>query len=206
MLGMLGIAAAYVLVLRLGFGIIPARIEAIATVFGIIQMDLFRREKPAAFIFSILYCAFLAWWFASIGLYGQVAMRGAFIVINLFGIYFWLRPRIVENKELEPTWLPNKIRLPIYGAFIVIGSLGAALYGLRASADWLYALMALTGQVFISKKKIDCWVLWLAADTFVGLPLFFIAGSWMYLLLIGFMIINGFVSIKLWGDEGRKQK
>ncbi|MDR2412916.1 MAG: nicotinamide riboside transporter PnuC [Rickettsiales bacterium] len=199
---MLGISAAYIVVLQHVFGIVPSLVETIAVIFGIIQLDLFRRQKPAGFVFNILYSGFLIFWFASIMLYGQVAMRAIFVVINLFGLYFWLKPQIGKTKELKPSWLSYKVKIPAYIAIIAFGAVVWKAESLKISADWMYALAAVIGQIFISKKKIDSWVLWLCNDVLIGLPLFFLSGSWMYLMMTVFMIFGEVGSILSW----RRQK
>ena len=200
---MLGVAVIYVAVLRGVFGIYPATLEMLAIVFAVIQFDLFRRQKMAAFIFNIINCALLIIWFSSIGLYGQVTLRSVFILLNLVGLYLWLRPKILDKKELQPTWLPNIIRAPIYLAVILFVLFVFFRYGLITSMDWAYTVCAAVGNVMIAKKKIDAWVIWLITDL-IGIPLFLMTGSWMYLLITVFMIGIEIAALKSWRQKNEQ--
>ncbi|MDR1360750.1 MAG: nicotinamide riboside transporter PnuC [Rickettsiales bacterium] len=198
---MLGVAAVYAAALRFCFGITPSLVETFAVAFGIIEFDLLRREKSSGFAFAVIKCVLLAFWFITIGLYGQVAYRVAFAIFNFVALLIWLFPkRITNKKNLKPAWLPVKFGLAIYTAAILFGLVMLACFDAITAMDMIVAALAALGNLLIIFKKTDTWAIWLAAD-FIGLPLFFITGSWMYLLLTVFMMGIEFASLRSWGGK-----
>ena len=199
---MLAIMTIYIIILRLIFGIIPETFEIISITMGVICLDLLRRQNSLAFISNILFSAMLIFWFVSIGLFGQVVMRTSMLIINAFGLYFWLRPK-GENKELIPSWLSKKFQFCIYSGILILPISILLLYGLKESMDWTYSVLVLTGYAMMSKKKIDSWILWLISDVFFGIPLFLISGSWMNVLFCIFLITSEIAAIKQWSKSSR---
>lgn len=198
---MLAIAAAYVAVLRHAFGITAAWLEIVGVGFAIIEFDLFRREKSSAFVFNIIKCVLLAMWFLSINLYGQVAFRAVFAVLNLAGLLIWLFPKTTLNKKrLSPSWLPRKISVPLYLVVFAFGLIMMFYSNIITTMDWVVVAFGTIGNLLIAIKKTDSWGLWLASDL-IGLPLFFLTGSWMYLLMTVFMLCLEVSALRTWGKR-----
>ena len=201
MLAVLVVMAAYILILYYAFGIRPHAIEFSAAALGIISLDLLRRQKSAGFVFGVLSCALLICWFASIDLYGQIAMRAVLLGTNLLGLYFWLRPRIQSGQELKPSWLSAQIRAPFLA---ILAAVGAAIWagdGFLSSLDWMSALVIIVGNILLAKKKIDAWILLLVGDGLLGIPLAVMSGSWMVLFMLCFLVIIEISSIIQWRRE-----
>ena len=204
MILMLAIMTTYIIVLIHVFGIVPAAFEIVSTTIGIIYLDLLRRQHPLGLVSNILFSAMLVFWFLPKGLFGQVVLRASMGIINIFGLYCWLRPKR-EKKELVPSWLPRKFQLCVYSGALILSASIAFLYGLKTSMDWTYAILALMGCAMMSKKKIDAWVIWLIAEIFFGIPLFLTSESWMNVLFCVFAASNEIAAIKQWSN-GVKQK
>lgn len=71
--------------------------------------------------------------------------------------------------------------------------------------DWVYVLCATIGNLFIALKKTDAWVFWLVTDL-IGIPLFLLTGSWMYLLMTVFMVIIEIGALKSWTIKAENKK
>ena len=194
---MLAIMTAYVIILRLAFGITPKTFEIISVTMGVIFLDLLRRQDPSAFVFGALFSGMLIFWFVSIGLFGQVVMRASMLAISILGLYFWRRPK-EEKKEFMPSWLSRKVQFCIYSGIIIFPVSILLLYGLKEAMDWTYSILVLTGYALVSKKKIDGWSIWLISDVFFGVPLFLMSGSWMSVLYCAFLISSEIAAIKQW--------
>lgn len=195
---MLSIAAVYVVVLRYAFNIFAAPLEIFGMVFTVIEFDLFRREKSSAFVFNIIKCILLAIWFTSIGLYGQVAFRTIFAVLSLVGMFMWMFPRTMLNKrELRPAWLPRRFAGPIWAGILVVGLIILSRFNIITAMDWIYVLFGTIGNILLVFKRTDAWVLFLTSEL-VGLPLFFLTESWMFVLITVFMIFIEIGALKSW--------
>lgn len=195
----LAAAAVYIGMLCVAFGIHVVPLEIVATVFVVIEFDLFRREKSSAFVFNVMKCVLLALWFASIGLWGQVAFRSLFAVLSLVGMIIWLFPGAMLNKKsLRPAWLRRGISIPIWVGLVGIGLILVGIFDIMTAMDWTYVAFGTIGNLLLVFKRTDAWGIFLASEM-IGLPLFLMTESWMYVLITVFMICIEIGALRSWG-------
>ncbi len=199
---MLGLAILFFVILHFVFKLTILPIEIASVILGITSLDLGRRQKVSSFFFNIAFCVLLALWFLGAHLYGQVIMRSFLAVVNIIGIYFWLRPD--KNKKLlQPSnFLPAT-------RFVVYGVLGFAVFvllfnlGLVKTFDYTSAGLIILGTILMTRKKVDAWICFLVADC-ASLVLFPVTGQYAYIAFACCAIYNEIGSIKDWGQLARK--
>ena len=111
-------------------------------------------------------------------LYGDMALQFFFIAISLYGWWHWLHPDDVHRGELGVQRITG-------AAFTVVAIVTAAIItvialGLRRFTDsnvpWLDATttsLSLSAQFMQSKKWIENWWFWIAADViYIGLYIY----------------------------------
>ena len=197
LLVMLVLAAGFEIVLRTAFGIAAHAIEIVAIMFGIIALDLGRRQKVSNFFFNIIFSLLLIAWFSSIGLYGQVAMRSFVALTSVVGIYFWLHPGR-NIKFMRPMNLPNTERFALYSSIAIISVAMLAVFGPLRAMDYSVAGLIIIGTMLLTRKKIDAWICFLLADI-TSLFLFPFVGTYVYLAFVGCAIYTEINSIRRWG-------
>lgn len=128
------------------------------------------------------------------GLYSSAILQPIFVVVQLYGWWFWLRG---DNAKAPP------IRATPLG--VVIGACGVAvvvaLGGAWALETWMDAAMAqldaiilalsIVAQVMLSLKRIENWPVWVAINA-ISVVVYGSQQLWLYTGLYVFFFFNAF--------------
>ncbi len=182
-------------------------IEGLAVLFSIISVLCARANNiwvyPAG-IAGILLSIFIF-----IGekykLYPDVALNLYYLVMSIYGWYFWSRKKEDQDKE-TPITKCNRRELRI--ALILFLVLWGGLYWWLSTykinnvpfMDSFSSAMAATGMWLLAKRKIENWIALLIAD-FVDIGMFFFKKLILFSFLNIFYIIIailGYIAWKKW--------
>lgn len=100
-------------------------------------------------------------------LYADMALQFIYVVLGFLGWYWWLRGG--DNKtelKVQKTSLNHGVALLIIGTATTFG-MYSYLLSINDSAPFLDALttvMSLTAQYMLTRKLIENWAVWIAAD------------------------------------------
>ena len=128
------------------------------------------------------------------GLYSSAILQPIFIVVQLYGWWFWLRGDNAHAPPIRSTPLP-----------VVIGACGVAvvlaLAGAWALETWTNAAMAqldaiilalsIVAQVMLSLKRIENWPVWVAINA-ISVVVYGSQQLWLYTGLYVFFFFNAF--------------
>ena len=153
-------------VVRDAFGM--GTLEWIAVAFGIVSVYLSVREKIWSWPTAIVNVSLYVYIFLNAKLYADMGLQVFYICISFYGWWNWLYGG--ENRtELRVTRLPRRWALILPFVFVA----GAAVLGtfLRQAtdaslpyADASLAVASLIAQYLMTKKVVENWAIWVAAD------------------------------------------
>ncbi len=171
-------------------------IEIIATVFGLTCVWLTVRQNiwcwPTGLVQVVLYI----WIFFQAKLYSDVGLHVVYVVLGLYGWWYWLRggPR----ESTAPVTRLSAIALPVW---VVVGL--AATAGLGWTMDtqtdaalpyWDAATTAfsLIAQYLLARKRLESWLFWIAVDVmaigvYIAKELYVTSGLYGVFLILAIM-------------------
>ncbi len=142
-------------------------LEIAATIFGLVNVYLIVRRNIWNFPFGLVMVVLYAKIFYDYKLYSDSLLQLYYIVVQLYGWWYWLRGRRPDGRINVET-LDKQGRL-IAGVVIVAGTaaLGWGMSNTDASVPYWDAtttVMSLVAMVLLSRRKLENWVLWIAVD------------------------------------------
>ncbi len=142
-------------------------LEIVATVFGLVNVYLIVRRNIWNFPFGLVMVVLYAKIFYDYKLYSDSLLQLYYIVVQLYGWWYWLRGRRPDGLINVET-LDSRGRM-IAGAVIFAGAaaLGWGMSNTDASVPYWDAtttVMSLVAMVLLSRRKLENWVLWIAVD------------------------------------------
>lgn len=155
---------------------------------------------------AIAWPAFIACYLCYIYLYRSLpvftVMNTVFLIISAYGWFQWSRGKSESEAFGQPGRMSKKQRL-IASAYIIPTIIGTT-YLLKASGDetpypfWdaTAGVIALCAQWLLSRKRIECWALWIASDIIYAM-VFISYRDWPTVIL--FTALIG-LAIKGWKD------
>ena len=184
-------------------------LETSGVITGIICVYLAAKNNiwswPVAIISVCIYIII----FFEAKLYADTGLQVYFLITNLYGWYFWSQKPDEQNKVPVSSITKKEILLSLIAVLIFTLALGSFLkQGTDASLPFIDSFCtacSLVAQVFLARKVIENWLIWIFVDIiYVGVYLFkdlhLTAG--MYALYIIIAII-GYID---WKKEYKRSK
>ncbi len=156
-------------------------VELIGTIFGLWCVWLAAKNKVLNWPIGLVNIIFFMVLFWQVQLYSDVLLQIYFFFITFYGWYLWTHPKEGQgdgNNELKVTTYTNYQRV-YYGIFIMgaVVFLGAimtnihvylpSIFALPAAypyADAFTTILSVVAVVWLSKKKLEAWILWMSVD------------------------------------------
>ena len=149
-------------------GVTTSALELLSFVLSVITVILNIRQIHWAWLFAILSSAMYAVVFYGARLYGDMGLQGVFIAVAVWGWYRWL------YGGADKTALVVTRASATESAFCVAGWLaGFAVLALFLAnytntdvpySDGFLTAGSLVGQVLLSRKKVENWIVWIIVD------------------------------------------
>jgi nicotinamide mononucleotide transporter len=183
-------------------------LEFLGLVFGLLAVWYLIKQSlltwPAGIIYVLI--SFVIFW--RIRLYGDFILHIFFLVLNIYGWYYWLWGRKEGEEELPVTTLSLKNNLLIALATIIgVGVFGYFLQylpnlyeGLPPAAlpywDATTSILSVTGMWLTTRKKIENWYYWLVVNV-LATGIYIYKGIYFYALLYFiyiFLVSSGLIA------------
>lgn len=166
--------------LSLFFGLSTTPLELISFVLAIVNVLLNIRQVHWAWLFAIVSSALYGVVFFDARLYGDMGLQLVFIVVSAWGWLLWWRDAKQVRTHSVQTGVQSSALSGIgYAISVLAWLLGFAVLAwfLRSYtdtdvpyADAFLTAGSLLGQVLLSRKKIENWLVWIVVDVlYVGL-------------------------------------
>ena len=137
-------------------------------------------------------------------LYADFALHIFFLIMNIYGWYYWLNGRKNKSAEEVPV---TRAAIRVLSVTLLISVVGIVFFGYilenytdAALPYWdsTTSVLSLSAMWLTAKKKLESWVLWLVVDI-IASGVYVYKGIYFYALLylayIG-MAISGYISWK----------
>ncbi|MEM6523638.1 MAG: nicotinamide riboside transporter PnuC [Bacteroidota bacterium] len=177
-------------------------LEASGLVFGLLAVYFLIRENILTWPAGIAYVLVSFIIFGREKLYGDFALHIVFLILNVYGWWFWAKDTGEKKSELPITTFPLKIQFVLWGVSIVGVFIGGYFLS-KSDASLPYwdsatTVLSLTGMWLTARKKIENWHFWLVVDV-LATGIYFYKGIYFYAMLyfiyIG-MAVAGFMAWK----------
>jgi len=182
----------------------PDWIEVAGFLTGAVNVWLLARQNiwnwPVALINNAIYLTV----FLRAGLYGDAGLQVLYALFGIYGWWNWLhasaatQPLHVQRlTEKQWRWL---------GAATIAGAGTLALFLARATdstvpaGDGVTTALALAATWCQSRKYLECWWLWIAADI-IYIPLYGYKHLWLTAALYGIFMALCVVGLRSWKRE-----
>ncbi len=175
-------------------------LEAGAFVTGVVCVWLVVRQSIWNFPLGLVNVAIYAWIFYEYRLYADSGLQVVYFTLNLIGWYLWLFGG--ENRTALKVRRTSRRELALIAVFIAAATavLWWALGKIGGAAKFWDALttsISLSAQWLQSRKKLECWHLWILADV-IYVPLYISRGLHLTALLYSIFLCMAVMGLLAW--------
>lgn len=181
-------------------------LEILSFVLSVLTVLLNIRQIHWAWLFSILSSALYGIVFFSSRLYGDSGLQMVFVVVSVYGWYCWLQGG-KQSQEMPVTSLNLMQRFAAILAWLSVFVILSLFLKSFTDTDVPYmdgflTAGSLVGQLLLSRKKIENWLIWIAVDVlYVGLYLS--KGLMLTAILYGIFVVLAAIGLKQWSAACR---
>ncbi len=157
--------------------LINNKIEAIASILGLLNIYLGIKEKALFWIIATVTAVMFFYVFLTSKLYAYMLLQIYYFSISIYGFYYWTKGT-TNKKKIPITHIDKKNLATSIGAYIVIYILLTVLLTKFTDSNVPYidafvTTSSLFGAFFIMKKFIESWFIWIFSDIIAILLLFY---------------------------------
>lgn len=191
-------------------------LELAGLIFGLLAVWYLIKQSiltwPAGIIY--VFISFVIFW--RIQLYGDFILHIFFLVLNIYGWYYWLYGIKKGDKEVPVTVnsLKNNLIIAVatLSGVVVFGyflqNLPSLIDGLQPAAlpywDATTSILSVTGMWLTTRKKLENWYYWITVDV-LATGIYFYKGIYFYSILYGVYIIMAIYGYLEWRKTLRNQ-
>jgi len=191
------------------FGITTSALELISFILAVITVVLNIRQLHWAWLFSIASSATYAIVFFGARLYGDMGLQGVFIAVSAWGWYQWLYGGAQHEPLAVTRSSPAGWRNGIVGWLLGFAVLAVFLDNFTdtdvPNIDGFLTAGSLVGQVLLSRKKVENWIVWIIVDIlYVGLYVY--KGLMLTAILYAVFIVLAAIGLATWYREAGRKK
>lgn len=182
-------------------------IEAIAAALGVVNVLLVVRRSLWNYPFGLAMVALYFFVFADARLYSDALLQVFFFVVQLYGWWVWARAERADDRHIVIEQLAARQR---WGWAVAVASI-AAVWG-TAMATWTdaaaphldgsIAVASVAAQLLQSRRKVECWWLWIAVDC-AAIPLFLSRGLALTAALYFIFLVLAVIGLREWQRKVR---
>lgn len=177
-------------------------IEAIAAALGVANVLLVVRRSLWNYPFGLAMVALYFFVFFDAKLYSDALLQIFFFAVQLYGWWAWARADRSDDRHIVIERLTRRARLWWAGGVMVAaagwGTLMASLTNAAAPhVDGAIAVASVAAQILQSRRKVECWWLWIAVDL-VAIPLFLSRGLAITAALYCVFLVLALLGLREW--------
>ncbi|HEX9931344.1 MAG TPA: nicotinamide riboside transporter PnuC [Allosphingosinicella sp.] len=149
--------------------------EWIAAALGLVNVALVVRRSVWNYPFALAMVSLYFFVFWEAKLYSDALLQIFFLAINLYGWRNWLRSRHLSGEVMVTTLTGRQRLLWLAGTLAASLAWGWAMATFTDAAapvaDALIAGGSVAAQLLQARRRLECWVLWIAVDL-IAVPLY----------------------------------
>jgi nicotinamide mononucleotide transporter len=189
------------------FGAPTTWAELLGFATGLVCVALLVRQHILNWPLGILNVLLLMVVFWSAGLYADASLQIVYVVLGLYGWWAWLyggarHSRLVVRRTTRPEWLGLAAAgvLLTAGLWLFLDRLTESTVPLADAVTTALSLLATYGQ---TRKLIENWWLWIAADL-IYIPLYGYKDLWLTAILYVAFLILCVLGLRSWRAARRE--
>ena len=175
------------------FGVPTTWAEVLGFVTGLINVGLLVVRHILNWPVGILNVLLLMLVFWSAGLYADAGLQIVYVILGAYGWWAWLyggeqntELRVRSTSRREWLWLAVAGVVLTGGLYLFLEHLTGSTVPLADALTTALSLLATYGQ---TRKLVESWCLWIAADL-IYIPLYGYKGLWLTAILyVGFLTL-----------------
>ena len=182
-------------------------IEIAAVLLGLINVTLIIRRNIWNYPFGIVMVILYAQIFFDYRLYSDALLQIYFLVIQIYGWWYWLQGRDDQGLVIVAR-LPVR-QIPYYAVIAIVGlaALGTSMDQLT-DADYPYwdgtiAVLSVLAQFLLSRRRLESWFLWIAVDL-LAIGLFWVKGLYPTSALYSVFLVLAAIGLFNWTRAWRR--
>ena len=184
--------------------------ELLGAILGILYIRFSIRQNiltwPTGILTSLLYVIV----FFKSGLYAAMGLQFYYVVISIYGWYYWLKGKTDVDKTVLPVQAVNK-KLWVKIGFTSIIIYAAILFVLIRFSDSEVPLLdslttsfSIVATWMLAKKYIENWIIWIFVD-FVTIGLYIYKSLWPTVILFLVYTVMAFFGYIEWKKDLKRQ-
>ena len=183
-------------------------LEGVAALLGLVNVALVVRRSLWNYPFGIVMVLLYGVVFFKARLYSDSLLQIFFLVIQLYGWWYWARSGRVEGGiAVGRLTVPARL-LWLAGAALAALAWGSAMARFTDAAapfaDAAVAGTSVAAQILQSRRKVESWVLWIAVDV-VAVGLFWSRGLLATSVLYAVFLVMSVIGLIAWARLLRRE-
>ncbi|MFC0003180.1 nicotinamide riboside transporter PnuC [Micromonospora siamensis] len=178
-------------------GVATTWAEVLGFATGVLNVWLVARQHIANWALGIANVLLLMVLFWAAGLYADAGLQLVYVALGVYGWYHWLfggerRSRLTVSRTGRGEWLGLAVAgvLLTAGLWVLLDRATDSTVPLADALTTALSLLATYGQ---TRKLVESWWLWIAADL-IYIPLYAYKGLWLtgalYLVFLGLCVLG----------------
>ncbi|GAA4041514.1 nicotinamide riboside transporter PnuC [Sphingomonas rosea] len=177
-------------------------LEAIAAALGVVNVTLVVRRSLWNYPFGLAMVALYFFVFFEAKLYSDALLQIFFFVVQLYGWWAWARADRAEDAHVAVERMDVRQRLAWAAGIAALAlAWGIAMARLTDAAaphvDGGVAIASVAAQLLQSKRRVECWWLWIAVDL-VAIPLYLSRGLTVTAALYLLFLLLALLGLREW--------
>lgn len=183
-------------------------IEVTAAVFGVASVYLSARQNVWNWPLGIINVTLYIFVFYEAKLYADMGLQAVYVVLAAYGWWHWLHGG-TNRGVLRVSRVPSR-EIILLGLGFVAGTAALSTLLARATdaslplADSALTAASLVAQYMMTRKYVECWLVWIVADT-AYVAMFIYKSLWPTAALYLLFTILAVVGWRQWRASLREQ-
>ena len=182
-------------------------LELLGLIFGLLAVWYLIRENILTWPSGIIYVLISFVIFYRTKLYADLALHFVFLVLNIYGWYFWIHGKKEKDLDLPVTTISIRLMMVLL-VFCTVGVyiMGTLFRNYTDAAvpywDSTTTVLSLVGMWLTARKKIESWYYWFVVDI-LATGIYLYKGIYFYATLYGIYIFLALAGYYSWRKSMR---
>lgn len=175
--------------------------ELVGFITGVLNVWLVTRENIWSWPIGVINAGFYAMVFVRVGLYSDTGLQVVYIVLSLYGWWYWwrggpARAPLPVTRTSPRVWLV--LAAIVLTTWLVLASVTSRIPGNALPyIDAALVSVSLVAMWMMTRKLLENWMLWIAADiVYVGL--FYSRGLRLTAVLYAVFLVLAIIGLVQW--------
>lgn len=187
------------------------KIELLGAILGVLYIRFSIKQNIFTWPTGILTSALYIVVFFNSALYAAMGLQFYYVAISIYGWYYWLKGKKVDNKSLLPVRAVNKklwIKIGVISILLYFSILFVLVKFSDSDVPFMDSLtttLSITATWMLARKYIENWVIWIFVD-FASIGLYIYKSLWPTVILFVVYTVLAFFGYIEWKKDLKSTK